>query len=729
MKKVFVKFLLCFGMVLCFFTSCEIGLGAQVDVEPPSVVMESPTENARTRKTVTFSGTWTDDLEIKQVTVELKKTTELTDVKESFSFIANTTNNGDDKTKGTWSYCLDTEAANIPDGAYTVIATAEDTYGHTNQVSTVITIDNTPPLIVLESPSTTEISSPMSYGKTFSIIGRGADEQNGGTVDSIDAVIYDENNVEIARKTFTNISTSIDFKIADWDEKSEQGNNFYKTIYGTDENAGTKNYYVELIAYDDARKVPAEEGDRGNSTNIIYLNNILSLIDGYKPSVAYNILNRSASSDSESALEKALKDKANQINKLTFSLNPVNNPYFEVQGYESLGTTANLEDERYSFLNKNKLTVNVYVGRDNKQIRPETVGIYLEPCDVNGNVTGSSKVTLLEPGAISSSGAITDKAVYTEEFKYSFASCTWTSKSLDVETIDGLEIGKYYKVNVSAQDYNNVNIRNSNNYALKITTVNSAPIIIINEPGASLTIAKSAAYTVKGVVKTSSKITKIRLYKNEFVEAKYLKKEYVVNASETINDSEVAALKDKTLKDKIVLNTSQTTVSQRYYNFSFEVDGKRDGISDSDYTLVVVAFDDNNQYAQKEISIENDVNEPTFDDSPTITPLVSSSINEDTGGGNYKVNGTINIAELISDDKKVGGSWWSASDTMPDATKDEGWNAGNLDGSSATNLKFSIDTTQFTDKSKKNHSFKSKRRKRKYSHRQFCNYIVCRPEY
>lgn len=395
-------------------------------------------------------------------------------------------------------------------------------------------------------------------------------------------------------------------------------------------------------------------------------------------------------------MEKALKDKANQINKLTFSLNPVNNPYFEVQGYESLGTTANLEDERYSFLNKNKLTVNVYVGRDNKQIRPETVGIYLEPCDVNGNVTGSSKVTLLEPGAISSSGAITDKAVYTEEFKYSSASCTWTSKSLDVETIDGLEIGKYYKVNVSAQDYNNVNIRNSNNYALKITTVNSAPIIIINEPGASLTIANSAAYTVKGVVKTSSKITKIRLYKNEFIEANYQKKEYekeyVVNASETINDSGVAAL-----KDKIVLNTSQTTVSQRYYNFSFEVEG----ISDSDYTLVVVAFDDNNQYAQKEISIENDVNEPTFDDSPTITPLVSSSINEVTGGGKYTVNGTINIAELISDDKKVVGSWWSDSDTMPDATKDEGWNAGNLDGSSATNLKFSIDTTQFTDKSKK----------------------------
>lgn len=49
----------------------------------------------------------------------------------------------------------------------------------------------------------------------------------------------------------------------------------------------------------------------------------------------------------------------------------------------------------------------------------------------------------------------------------------------------------------------------------------------------------------------------------------------------------------------------------------------------------------------------------------------------------------------------MGGSWWSASDTMPDATKDEGWNAGNLDGSSATNLKFSIDTTKFTDKSKK----------------------------
>lgn len=71
MKKVFV--LLCF-IVFVIFSSCEIGLGAQVDVEPPSVSLLSPNENARTRKTITFSGEWNDDLEVKEVSVLFKKT-------------------------------------------------------------------------------------------------------------------------------------------------------------------------------------------------------------------------------------------------------------------------------------------------------------------------------------------------------------------------------------------------------------------------------------------------------------------------------------------------------------------------------------------------------------------------------------------------------------------------------------------------------------------------------
>lgn len=70
MKKIFV--LLCFiGLVI--FSSCEIGLGAQVDVEPPSVSLLSPSENARTRRGITFSGEWNDDLEVKEISVLLRK--------------------------------------------------------------------------------------------------------------------------------------------------------------------------------------------------------------------------------------------------------------------------------------------------------------------------------------------------------------------------------------------------------------------------------------------------------------------------------------------------------------------------------------------------------------------------------------------------------------------------------------------------------------------------------
>lgn len=537
----------------------------------------------------------------------------------------------------------------------------------------------------------------MSYGKTFSVIGRGADEQNGGTIDSVDAVIYDENSVEIARKTFTGISTSIDFSIADW---NEEGDNFYKKIYGTDENAGTKNYYLELIAYDDARQVPPKEGDRGNSTNILYLSNDLSVIDGYKPNTAYQIkngsLSRSATTDTESykKLEEALNKAENQITRLSFSLNPVNNPYFEVQGYEALGKEPNLENETYGFMNKNKLTVNIYVGRDKKQIKPETVSVWLEPCDLSGKIIpNSTKIVLLEKGAINSSGAKTEKAIYTEDFKTSATSCTWISNSLDAQSVKNLEIGKYYRICVDAEDYGNVKIRNQNDYGIKFTTVNSAPIIVITEPqGGTKNIAMSAAYDVKGTVKTSSKISKISFYKNEYKEnapAENLIKEIAVNPNEQIIESEISSL-----ENKIVKNSDKSNSSQAYYNFAYTIE--KDKITDNSYTLFAVAFDDTNQHTQKEIYIENDKSLPEFDE-PTITPVVSV---ETEGKFVDYVNGTVTISQLISDDKKVEKSWWSDAEVMPNKNSNEGWKEG-IAGSSATNLKFTVNTANFEDKKDK----------------------------
>lgn len=682
------------GIIAVFaFSSCEIGLGKQVDVDPPRIQMELPTENARTRGSVSFCGTWTDDLEIEKVVVELKEPNS----SSSWRTFTAETKNENGKTEGSWNLVLDTKNQKIPDGTYTVIAKAFDTYGHSSEVSTSITVDNTPPLIVLESPSTKDINSPMAYGKTFSIIGRGADEQNGGTVDSVDVIVYDESDKEVGRKTFKDISTSIDFSIADW---NEDGDNFYKKIYGSDENAGTKNYYLELIAYDDAREVPAKEGDRGNSTNQIYLNNDLSGVSGFKPSIAYNIINgslsRSAAGNGYSELESALNDAKNKITRLTFSLNPVNNPYFEVQNFESVGKNPDLDDEKYAFMNKTKLTVNIYVGRDKKQIRPETISVWLEPCDKNGKpLANAEKIDLLKKGGIDKDGNKTASAGLTEDFRNSASSCTWSSVSLAAESVENLKVGQYYLVRVQAEDFGGVQIANSSDYALKFTTVNAAPIMIITEPEkSSLTIAQSEAYKIKGYIKTSSKIASLKFSNGD----KQLVKEFKVDENvRRIKDDEIAGL-----ENAIALNESQSDSSLNYYNFAYEI-GKGK-ITDGEYILRIVAVDESNQEAVKEITVENDVRPPEFDEECTITPSVFV---EKDGKSIECVNGTITIAQLITDDRKVAESWRADAEEEP-ALDSADWKKGDVPGSSASNLKFKVDTTKFADNSQKTIWLKAK---------------------
>lgn len=679
MKKVFV--LLCFiGLVI--FSSCEIGLGAQVDVEPPSVSLLSPNENARTRNTITFSGEWNDDLEVKEVSVLFKKTNDEKVQFGPYNAILSYSK-ADDKTSGLWECSVDPLSVKIPDGTYSILITATDTYNHSSSVSTVITVDNTAPFVVIDSPSTVSISTPMSYGQKFSIIGRGADEVNGGTIDAIDAVIYDDKHVEIARKSFSGISTYIDFIVAEW---LEDGESFYKEIYGEDKEAGTKNYYLGLEVFDDARQVPAVEGDRGNSTNTIYLSNDLSLISGYKPSIAYSILNGGVSADSYPELADALNSK--KVDKLTFSLNPVNNPYFQLQGYESLGDNPDLEVESYGLMNKNSLTVNVYVGRDKNAILPQSIGVYLVPCDRNGKVqSNSKKITILEPGSIAADGSVTDKATLTSKFELFSSSCTWVSKSLNVEQIDGLSVGGYYLVEVVASDAAGVGIRNDSNYGVKITSTNVAPIVTVKSPGSSVQIASSKEFEITGTVKTPSKMSKIRLYKNSYNENKpdenYLNVELLVNEKSINSEEEIASV-----SSGLYLNVKETTPSLKFYNFKC-ISPK---ITDESYTIYIVAFDDSNLVSSKEISVDNDIYPPVFDSEPSITPLVYT--NEQV----YKVNGIVNISELISDNKKVKESWYSTGEFVDG--KEPEWKSGDS-GSTAGNLKFSIDTTQFADGSSK----------------------------
>jgi len=444
---------------------------------------------------------------------------------------------------------------------------------------------------------------------------------------------------------------------------------FYEKIYGNNQEAGTKNYKLGLIAYDGARKVPAEENDRGNATSVFYMNNDFAEISGFKTSIAYNILNgtaKVASGNPYETWEKALEDK--KIEQATFSLNPVNNPYFDIQNYEPLGTqnpdgsnSIDLDVETYAFMNKNKLTVNLYVGRDKKAIKTETIGIYLLPCDRYGNLLeNETKVTLLKPYK-DKNGNVIGVDNTSQITTVGSTSYRWSSESINVKDIDGLNIGKYYIFDVVAYDYNGVGIRNDNKYGIKMTSTSAAPIIQITEPGVTKSVASSKPFVVKGLVKTSAEITGIKVFKN-------------------IQDNLIEGLDFQTMEggktnaealaitEGIVLNTEESTDVLKIYNYAFTVPS----IEDESYTVIIYASDTNGQSASKEITVSNDKEAPKFDSVASITPYVDV---EEGDGGNkkivQKVNGLVNIKQLISDNVKVEKVWYSTNEVYP--TEENHW--------------------------------------------------------
>lgn len=467
---------------------------------------------------------------------------------------------------------------------------------------------------------------------------------------------------------------------------------FYKLIYGNNQEAGTKKYQLGFVAYDGARKVPAVEGDRGNSTSVFYMNNDFAEIDGFKTSIAYNLLNGTrAATDPYATWKKALDEK--KVEKATFSLNPINNPYFDVQSYEPVGTVnekgetvIDLEVETYAFMNKNKLTVNLYVGRDKKAIKTETVGIYLLPCDRYGKLLPNEpKVTLLAPHKDKDGkeiGANNTSQITT----VGSTSYKWTSDAIEAQKIEGLNIGKYYLFDVVAYDYNGVGIRNDNKYGIKMVSTSAAPIIQVTEPGATKSVANSSSFVVKGTVKTAADIVNIKAYKNSEESENNIVSGPFVPSAEAKDDATALAV-----SEGIVLNKTQTTDALKWYNYSFTVPA----IQEESFSILVFATDSNGQSSSKEIVVTNDKKAPEFDKNASITPYVDV-VEKDASGNEVtvqKVNGIINITQLISDDTQVEQVWYYVGTDYP--ANENSWSE--YLGTPKTTLKIqNLDTTQYT---------------------------------
>lgn len=492
--------------VFCgIFLSCEVGLGDSIDTKVPKVEINSPSADYIVRDEFTISGTWSDDGELKDIDVVLTNTSTKKKYPENDSFKATIIKEGG-KDGGNWTCKINPlSESKIPDGSYEVSVTAIDTAGNKSGATRGFVIDNTPPLLSLTRPSTKfsdDGSSADSYGQDFSITGSVMDSSN---VDSIEVEIYsaEGDDKDQLKKTVTlkNVPPTIDLSVAKW------GSEAYESIYGTDKNAGTKKYWCKISVYDSARKIPEEEGDKGNGAAYFYLNNEISsdVIQTVKLTNAYYILNGTydVTDENREIVEKvksALSQK--QLQKAVFSLNPLNNPSYELSGYTGLDDLKNasgsnqetgyLNDSSCELMNKTKQTVNISAGLDQIPLDKDTIGIFLQECDKNGNIIeNAEKITLLAPwkGQKDSDGnrkilnELSEEQRSERESKITPVGSYAYKVIVEVNSVihPELKAGKYYVLGVDCYDQNDNEANNAGNeYAFKLSATAAAPVVKID---------------------------------------------------------------------------------------------------------------------------------------------------------------------------------------------------------------------------------------------------------
>lgn len=492
--------------VFCgIFLSCEVGLGDSIDTKVPTVEINSPSADYIVRDEFTISGNWSDDGELKDIDVVLTNTSTKKKYPENDSFKATIIKEGG-KDGGNWTCKINPlSESKIPDGSYEVSVTAIDTAGNKSGATRGFVIDNTPPLLSLTRPSTKfsdDGSSADSYGQDFSITGSVMDSSN---VDSIEVEIYsaEGDDKDQLKKTviLKNVPPTIDLSVAKW------GSEAYESIYGTDKNAGTKKYWCKISVYDSARKIPEEEGDKGNGAAYFYLNNEISsdVIQTVKLTNAYYILNGTydVTDENREIVEKvksALSQK--QLQKAVFSLNPLNNPSYELSGYTGLDDLKNasgsnqekgyLNDSSCELMNKTKQTVNISAGLDQIPLDKDTIGIFLQECDKNGNIIeNAEKITLLAPwkGQKDSDGnrkilnELSEEQRSERESKITPVGSYAYKVIVEVNSVihPELKAGKYYVLGVDCYDQNDNEANNAGNeYAFKLSATAAAPVVKID---------------------------------------------------------------------------------------------------------------------------------------------------------------------------------------------------------------------------------------------------------
>lgn len=449
--------------IFVFFPTCEIGLGESVDTEPPTGEITSPGVNAVIRDAFAIQGTWKDEATIKQVSIELKYTSENSNKGKKYTYDATVNQNG------TWICKVDplSETQPLVDGTYLATINIYDNGGHKTTRERSYVIDNTAPVIVLQRPSSILSSSASdtdTYGQKFTIQGQAADDNN---LNKIEVEIYsDEECTEdnlLKTITLNNVPLAINNDVASYVSGDTKKESDYSKIYFADEayqdlndmnaSEASKTRYCKIIAYDGAQRYPAkgEEKDddsTGNKQTNYYLYDDISgsILSTYKVNELYAMFNgtypssdssRSVATTTSSILEQ-LEDKVQTVAK--FNLNPKNNPTFSVSGKDQLtdGWTTN---DAYNISSGSQVVVEVSPGLDGISLNKDSLKVYFVEYNATTKKVGSVKFY-----------PVTERQAYGSGYKF---ITTINSSYLGDDNTSKTKIGSNYIFGVDGWDKSN----------------------------------------------------------------------------------------------------------------------------------------------------------------------------------------------------------------------------------------------------------------------------------
>ncbi len=683
-----------------FIFSCEIGLGAAVDVAVPTSSITYPPKNAIIRESFVVSGECNDDMGVVAVDVTVLDSENNIEYGPYKATI--------DEGGNTWSITLNhkdpSKTTNVfnsykqwefGDGNYIINAVAYDAQKKNSAIASCpISIDNTAPVFVVSKPIAIGSNvAPTIYGCSLKITGDIAEDHDTSKLilsyrqysETTGDFISPVKTIEVTDSEELNaVSSSNPLILARFGKTQAAAatelHKKYLEIYDTNSSEETQYYYGGFLLEDNARLYvnPGDNGSgRGNTTTQYYLlgddfqntlavqysltaQRIMQIIKGqstnYSEAEISNITSILSKADAtginyaaSSALSDISDDTEAKSKSSKFSLNPDNSPTWSLDEYDVSSTTLPSEIKGYTA--GSSLILSLRAGRDASFPDPRTVSVDLYELGQASNTENYYDASLADITPIhllDKTGQNAPK--WNESADDSNKSYTF---ALDTETYH-LKSNYIYRMVVSGTDRNGTSLEeaNDNNYLFRLTTSNNIPKVTITSP------ANDYVFGIENTERAGNvNVNGVTIQGYAIVDGVHLKSQSEDGI--TVKQIKMAKVSDNSQVSVTglvpeVTSLTQSTEDTNKYLFTITITpGSGNTFVPTEQnkylvTVTVQAEDDGGLLGEKSVKFYIDNKDPEVH----ITS-VSPSVEGETSGTEY-VNGKISISGNASDSGNTG---------------------------------------------------------------------------